>query len=327
MDLAALSGAEGGALLRIARGYSLARFLDLDHPELERGAVLCGKLLALCWLITGQVVYLRPEPVPFGGLQLPFMHGQGWLRAWVLVQLLAILTILCSRFLRTGCALLAATIALLAAIDQPLFSNNRAFCAVVLATLALGSSSALARWQVALMYACAAVDKLLAPHWRSGVFLQTFTAGLCRVGELWSPGWSQGADLPLTCLLANSLDAYPPIAVLASALVIGTELALALGYARGARYAALLGVLFHCTLFLLTGSTFGMFFYAGVAIALLLCDLQRARAPFDRAWPYYAGALVLAGPWVRPWFALVLAVAVVVGRYRFGARFGSTASH
>ena len=308
MDLAALAGRAGRELLRVARGYSLARAFDLEHPELPRGAVLCGKLVSVCWLLTGQVVYLRAEPVPFGGVTLPFLRGEGVMQAWILVQLLAILTMLCSRFFRAGCALLAATIALLAALDQPLFSNNRAFCAALLAMLALGGNGALARWQVALVYLSAGADKLLAPHWRSGVFLQTFSANLCRTGELWSPGWSRGERLPFTCLLSERLTASPSLAVLASALVIATELALALGYTLNLRYAAQLGVLFHCALFLLTGSTFGMFFYAGVAAALLLCDPARAPAPFDRAWPYFALAVLLAGPWVRPWFAGVLAV-------------------
>jgi hypothetical protein len=310
-------------LYAIASGYSLRRALALEHRVLSRNLVLCAKLIAALWLATGQVVYLRADPVPFFGLTLPFTHARIWPQAMVLVQLFAILTILCSPFVRAGCGLLGGAIALLCAIDQPLFSNNRAFCAALLGMIALSEGgTALPRAQVALVYGCAAVDKLLEPAWRSGLFLRTFSANLCRVGELWSPGFSPGTPLPLTCALSEQLSLRPLLAAGCGAALIGTELLLALGYARDARFTAPLAVCFHCLLFVATGSTFGMFFYAGLAAAALVIDLKRAPAPLDRAWPYFAVGAVLAGPWVRPHYAALLALATLAyaGYARYAQR-------
>jgi hypothetical protein len=260
-------------LRAVAAGYSPREALRLEHDALPRYAVLCPKLLALLWLVTGQVVHFSAVLVPFYGAHAistqPFVA-----QALVLAQLVAILTIVCSRFVRTGCALLAAIIGLLLALDQPLFSNNRAFCALVLVMLALGQRGALARYQVALVYAAAAVDKLLSADWRSGWFLRTFTEGLCETGALGNFG-AGTVPLPATCWLSQQLGASPALAAGCSALVIGTELAIALGYLLSLRATVPLAVAFHGLLLAATGSTFGIFFYACLATSVLVLD-QRA---------------------------------------------------
>jgi len=295
----------------VASGYSPKRAFNLTHAEVPASAVLCGKLIAVVWLFTGQLVYPRAEPVSFAGGTLGWVHGQLFLQLALLAQLLAILTILCSAFFRVGCALLALIILSLSALDQALFSNNRAFCAAVLLMLALDPRGSLARAQVSLVYACAATDKLLTAAWRSGQFVRTFNAELCRVGELWSPGWSPGGGLPLACALARAMADNASLAMLASALVIATELTIALGYATRARFTAALAPVFHALLLTLTGSTFGVFFYAGAACSVLVLDLERQAAPFDRAMPYVVIAAALAGPWLRPWFGLVFSALVL----------------
>jgi hypothetical protein len=294
-------------LRTVAAGYSPTRLLELEHPSLPRNAVLCGKLIAVLWLATGQVMYQRADSVAFGGV-VGFTGGLLWVPSMLLLQLVALMTILCSRFFRSGCTLLAGAILILAVLDQPLFSNNRVFCAAVLSMLALGASGVLARLQLALVYFCAASDKLLTVDWRSGWFLRTFTADLCRVGALGAGDWSHGGPLPITCALTAELSHRPILGAVLSALVMATEFAIAWGYAVRARPTALLAVLFHCALFVLTGGTFGIFFYAGIACSVLVLDLERQPAPFDRALPYFVIGSALAGPWVRPWHASVLAV-------------------
>ena len=289
-------------LYAVASAYSPKRALSLAHLELPANAVLCGKLIAISWLLTGQVIYHRAEPVAFGGFTPAFAHPALFAQLVLLAQLFAIMTIVCSAFFRVGCAALGGLIAALCLLDQALFSNNRAFCAALLIMLTLGARGTFARAQVALVYGCAAVDKLLSVDWRSGLFLRTFASELCRVGELWSPGWSPGGALPVTCALAQRMAASASFAVLCSALIIGCELALACGYAAGARGTAPLALCFHGLLLTVTGSTFGVFFHAGVACSVLLLSLERQPAPFDRAWPYFALAAVFAGPWLRPWF-------------------------
>jgi hypothetical protein len=170
-----------------------------------------------------------------------------------------------------------------------------------------GASLVLLRAQAALVYGCAALDKWLAPDWRGGVFLSSFARDLCRTGELWSPGWSPGARLPLTCALSAWLQAAPGSAVLLSAALIASELAIACGYALRLRFTAPLAIAFHAALFVLTGSTFGVFFHAGVACSVALIDLERLPRPFDRALPYLVICAWFCTPWVRPWHAALLA--------------------
>lgn len=306
-------------LRAIAGGYALGRALQLDHPELDRSAVLCSKLIAVLWLATGQVVYLRGEPVPFFGLGVPLIEASLFPQLMIVLQLLAILTIVCSRFTRSGCVLLASTVVLLSLSDQPLFSNNRLFCAAILGMLALGGE-ALARLQLAVVYAAAGIDKWIDADWRDGTFLRSFSQGLCRVGELWSPGWDAGAQLPLACALSAQLPVHPWLAVACSALVICVELSIALGYALGSTATVPLVVCFHGLLFVVTGSSFGMFFYAGLAAALLTLRLERMPAPLDRGGFYAALAVLLAGPWVRPWLVLAVLTALAVGVYLRGAQ-------
>jgi hypothetical protein len=263
----------------VASGYSPRHALELEHDVLSRFAVLCAKLLALLWLITGQRVYFRDTFVPFFGTTA-FAASNFELVAScvVLAQLIAILTIVCSRFVRTGCALLAGIIFALALLDQPLFSNNRAFCAAVLAMLSLGDAC-FARYQVALVYGAAALDKLLSADWRQGSFLQTFTDQLCRIGALGSFDGAARPPLPITCWLAEHFTSSASFARWSSLTVIAIELAIAAGYATSSRATIPVVVGFHLLLLILTGSTFGIFFYACIAASLLVLDQRAANKP------------------------------------------------
>lgn len=266
-------------LYAVAAGFSPRHALALDHAELPRFAVLCAKLLALLWLVTGQSIYFRDTFVPFfGGLAFATTNFRLLSSFLVLAQLIAILMIVCSRYVRTGCALLAAIIVVLALLDQPLFSNNRAFCAALLTMLALGDAR-FARYQVALVYAAAALDKLLSADWRSGWFLQTFTANLCRIGALDSFDASERARLPATCWLADHLSAQNSLAQMSSVLVIAAELAIAVGYIRSWRATIALVAALHGVILILTGTTFGIFFYACIAASLLVLDQRAASSP------------------------------------------------
>jgi hypothetical protein len=57
--------------------------------------------------------------------------------------------------------------------------------------------------------------------------------------------------------------------------VIAAELAISLGYLLSARVTIALAAAFHGLLLAVTGSSFGMFFYACLATSLLVLD-QRA---------------------------------------------------
>jgi hypothetical protein len=59
--------------------------------------------------------------------------------------------------------------------------------------------------------------------------------------------------------------------------VIATELAIAAGYLRSSRLVIPLVLGFHGLLLLVTGSTFGIFFYACIASSVLVLDQRSPR--------------------------------------------------
>lgn len=269
--------------------------LTRHHPHLPKPHLALVQVIAVAWLMTGQSLWW-PAPL-------------GWRFAWSialgLLSTALCLALLFSSYTRTASALLASLVLLEWALVPTFFAHNRLFVAALLAAVACTSArfTFLPRWQVALVYGAAALDKLWAPAWLDGHFFSTFITELSRFGLLWSPGGNVGAPNPLATWLAE--HGTPPLWTAAAWAVIGVELVLALGFLFRARVAAWLNALFHVSVFGLTGSTMGQFFFAGVAASLLLLEDDEA--------PPVGGLLlmtfVVAGPWTHralPGAALVL---------------------
>ena len=102
---------------------------------------------------------------------------------------------------------------------------------------------------------------------------------------------------------AEVAESFPPLAAAASLswLVIGLELALAWSFAFGRPWCAPATLVFHGAIFVFTGSTFGMFFYAGLAAVFSVIEPGRTSARWTSPWVYFLLATLLAGPWVRFW--------------------------
>ncbi len=225
--------------------------------------------LAVAWLMTGNAFYF---PAPSG-------LGPAWsiVLAGMSVALSAV--IVSGRWVRLACAGLAGVVAVEMLSVPSQFSNNRCFVVALLVMVALSSAqrAQLPRFQVALVWSCSALDKMLSADWRQGVFVESFVQQLARFGLMWSPGGSVGAENP-AAIWASTLshEAF----VWAGMTVIAVELVLALAFACKWQVGAWLNLAFHLVVLTFTGSTMGMFFFAGVASALLVLPesalIQRA---------------------------------------------------
>ena len=264
------------------------------------------QVLVTAWLFTGQSL-LWPAPVG--------VPAQAWGVAFAVISSALCLGVLFTAFTRTCCVGLAALIALELAANPTWFAHNRLFVCALLVMVSLSSRrfAALARWQVGLMYAVAAIDKLLEPAWRDGRFIESFMAQLARFGLMWAPGGNVGAPNPLASWLVSV--GTGPLWLLAGLSVIAFELFLAVCFFVSWRPGAWANVAFHVGVFAVTGSTMGQFFFAGAAASLLLL-LEDDQPP---AWLAIAVTAGLAGPWTHRLFPVVLLVALAAFR-AFGGR-------
>lgn len=261
-----------------------------------------AQLIAVAWLVTGHSFFFPPPHLSVldGAPDLP------WRLALAALSTASCGAVLLSRFTRLASAALAGVIALELLATRTWFSHNRLFVLALLVTIALSSRAVrwLPRAQVGLVFLVAAVDKLLAPAWRDGSFVSSFLEQLARFGLMWSPAGHVGEG---SNALAGLVRAASGDGVVAGWLVIALELGIAAAFLAGWRIGAALNLVFHLSVFALTGSTMGLFFYAGVASSLFLVDEHELPA----AGPAIALMALVASPLTHrflPWVLLALAV-------------------
>lgn len=265
----------------------------------------------------------RAGETPTSHLRLVQVVATAWLftgqsLVWPGSLVLALLsTALCLGLLLTpftrSCSLgLGALILTEVALHPTWFAHNRLFVAALLLMVGLSSKrfTSLPRWQVALVYGVAAIDKLLEPAWRDGRFFESFLAQLSRFGLMWAPGGKVGAPNPLATFLAQ--EGSRPSWMALGLCVIALELLLALCFLVPWRFGAWLNLGFHSSVFALTGSTMGQFFFAGAASSLLLVDEKELPGP----WLTVLVTAALAGPWTHRFLPVVFFLAWTLWRRR-----------
>jgi hypothetical protein len=138
------------------------------------------------------------------------------------------------------------------------YSNNRLYFALLLLIIALYDrriGTRILRYQLAVLYAGAAANKLLQADWRDGAFVQN-----------WLPHYFSGykhiADALPHMLLSGALGW---IAILTEVTLVVLVL-----IPRFVPTAAWLGLAYHTGLTTVTGHTFGMFWYAMLATYVML---------------------------------------------------------
>jgi predicted DCC family thiol-disulfide oxidoreductase YuxK len=219
--------------------------------------LLMAKLIALCLLLTNHV-RLLPEPfLPF----LPvFDYVPGAAFQWTLriVFLASALALLFNRSARVMSAALGLTILVGVLSSRAYYGNNKTFCGLLLLLTGLyaGSGSRwLVRWQVAIVYLGAGINKALDGDWQNGQFFAHWAGA-----RLKNPLYLFAAPL-LPALWLAKLACWTTIAV---ELVAATALLIPRLYPIG-MWAS---ILLQCGLLEFTGSTFTMFFFAMQAAML-----------------------------------------------------------
>lgn len=232
--------------------------LSVAGTALPPPLLLMAKLIGVAYLLRGGL----------GSLSIPFLPFIPWLdrlphtvltRGLQAAFAAALVALLVNRRVRTASLVLGVTVLVAIVASRPYYQNNRMFAGAILVLTGLyqpGFASQLVRYQVVLLYAAAAINKLLDPGWQSGAFFSSWSS-------VASPGMASalGAHLPsATVFLAMSW------------LVIVTEFAIALALLvrPWLGVGAWLGIAYHTALLLLAGRTFGVFWFALLSAFLAL---------------------------------------------------------
>ncbi|MBM3785503.1 MAG: DUF393 domain-containing protein [Acidobacteria bacterium] len=228
---------------------ALSRIVRLTGCGLPEPLVLLCRLLALAILLSNHVMQIQTPFLPFvpGLDELPGEAVQFALRAALVIGCLGILF---TKRTRLFAAIAGGAILLAVLSSRTYYGNNKTFTGLMLLLAALSAKDAkLLRWQFALVYFGAGLNKLLDADWQSGQFFEHWASvRLENPFYLWlSP--------KLPPLVAGKLFCWTSIV---------TELsiaALALIPSQSTK-VIWLGGLFQCGLLLFTGDPFNLFFMA-----------------------------------------------------------------
>lgn len=230
--------------------------LKCNGTDLPVNLTILVKVLAIAVLLTNHVRVL-PDPwlpfIPWIDL-IPHAPFQWTLK---IVFVISALAILFNRRVRLSALILGATMLIAVVSSKAYYGNNKTFCGLMffLAGLYKPGGPPFIRYQLAITYFGAGLNKALDADWHSGVFFENWA-----VNRLHQP-------------LYIALDAKLPSLLLAKFMcwnTIVTELATvpcilipALNY-----WAVLANIFFQSCLLLFTGTTFTLFFYSMTAASL-----------------------------------------------------------
>ena len=230
--------------------------LKTTGTDLPVNLTILVKVLAIVLLIVNHVRIL-PDP------WLPFIPWIDWFpavpfqRTLQTVFVISALAIIFNRRIRLFSLILGATMLLAVVSSKAYYGNNKTFCGLMLFLSGLYKPGGppFLRWQLAITYFGAGLNKALDGDWHSGVFFENWA-----VHRLHQP-------------LYITLDGLLPPMVLARFMcwsTIVTELATvpcilipSLNY-----WAVLANIFFQSSLLLFTGTTFTLFFYSMTACSL-----------------------------------------------------------
>jgi hypothetical protein len=238
--------------------------LDLRHAGLRPESVLIARLLGLLVLLSGAAPFGRFLPY------LPFLDALGSTEqfdfALRTLQRVGLVLVFFGPWTRPGCALVGAAILVGLVANRPAHSVAHTFLGYLFLLTGLStqrSGTFLLRAQVVVLYAAAGLNKLVDPGWWDGGFVHTQL--LVREHH---PTYGQLAGL----FPGRSLSAALGIATTLTEFAIAGCLAV-----RGLRFAGIaLALVFHGSLLLVLGHTFGPFY--GALLVAFLAFLPHPRA-------------------------------------------------
>jgi hypothetical protein len=226
----------------------------MSGTALAPNVLLAAKFATIAFLLRDGVAALPDHFVPFVGV---FQHAGSPMLFHRILQVtfvIAAVSLLLNRWVRASCLAMGAVVLVGLASSRFYYHNNRLFFALLLVIIGLYDrrvGTRILRYQLVVLYAGAAANKLLLVDWRDGSFVQS-----------WLPHYFSGYSH-----LASALPDTLLSAVLGwFAMITEVALAVLLLVARFVPIAAWLGVAYHTGLVAITlGNTFGVFWYSAVA--------------------------------------------------------------
>jgi hypothetical protein len=230
--------------------------LRCTKTGLPTNLVVLVKVLAIAVLVTNHV-RLLPDPWLSFIPALDSIPGPQFKLTIQVIFVVSALAILFNRRIQWSSLVLGATMLLAVVSSKAYYGNNKMFCGLMflLTGLYKPDGPPFLRWQLALTYFGAGLNKILDRDWQTGVFFE-FWAGQ-RLHER-------------AYILFDSLLPRLWLGKFMCWFTITTELGVVplLLIRRLYHWGALLNVLFQCGLCLFVGNTFTLFFYAMSAASL-----------------------------------------------------------
>jgi hypothetical protein len=230
--------------------------LKCSGSGLPANLTVLVKVLAIALLLTNHV---RILPDPWLSFISPIDALPPLLFKYTLqtVFLVSAFAIIFNRRLRIASLVLGATMLLAVVSSKAYYGNNKTFCGLMLFLSGLYKPGGypFLRWQLAVTYFGAGLNKLLDADWHSGVFFENWAVN--RLHQSWY----------------IALDALLPALYLAKFMcwaTIVTELGIVPFILIPSLYewVVISNVLFQASLLLFTGTTFTVFFYSMTAASL-----------------------------------------------------------
>ena len=224
--------------------------LKCAGADLPVNLTVMVKVLAIALLFTNHVRILPDPWLPF----IPFLDvipPALFQRALQIVFMISALSILFNRRVRMSSLVLGATMLLAIVSSKAYYGNNKTFCGLMLLLAGLYKPAAppFIRWQLAITYFGAGLNKLLDTDWQTGIFFENWA-----VHRLHQP-WYIAVDSILPPMLLAHIMCWTTI--ITELGVVPCILIPSLAY-----WAILCNVLFQSSLLLFTGTTFTLFFYS-----------------------------------------------------------------
>ena len=258
--------------------------LRCTGTDLPVNLTILVKVLAMVVLLTNHVRILPDPWLPFvPGLDLiPAVPFQRTLQTVFLISAAAIVF---NRRLRLFSLILGATMLLAVVSSKAYYGNNKTFCGLMffLCGLYKPGGPPLVRWQLAITYFGAGLNKALDADWHSGVFFENWA-----VNRLHQP-------------LYLALDSMLPPLFLARFMcwmTIVTELGTVpcILIPSLSEWAVMANIIFQSGLLLFTGTTFTLFFYSMTAASLAFVAWPQANVEVSynpaRRWQQSARSLL-----------------------------------
>jgi len=241
--------------------------LKCSGTDLPKNLTIMVKTLAIVVLVVNHVRIL-PDPwlpfIPYLDLFPPVLF-QKTLQTLFLVSAIAIVF---NRRLRLFSLIIGTTMLVAVVSSKAYYGNNKTFCGLMflLAGLYKPGTPNFFRWQLAITYFGAGLNKLLDPDWHTGIFFENWAVN--RLHQSWY----------------IAINSRLPSFVLARFMcwsTIATELGIVpcLFVRQLNGLAVFSNVLFQASLCLFTGTTFTLFFYSMTACSLALVKWPDGLAP------------------------------------------------